>query len=226
MVPLGVDTKIFSPNLEKQLPSRPYRFFNIGKWEVRKGHDILLSIFQKAFPTEQDVELHILASENTNSYSGPGDLYKWKSMYGSDPRVKLYPGVESHQDIADFISTKHCGIFPSRAEGWNLELLESMAMDKPVIATDYSAHKQFCNEQNCFLIDVNEVELAFDGKAFRNQGNWAKISDKAIDQAVDYMRYCYQNSVSSNPAGLQTATSRFTWNNTARCIKKYLDTIS
>lgn len=223
VIPLGVDTEIFYP---KQNPDESiYKFFNIGKWEIRKGHDILLKIFQTAFPYEKDVELHILASETTNGYSDAAELYKWKQMYLSDDRVKLLPGLQSHVDIANYIDSKHCGIFPSRAEGWNLELLESMAMNKPVITTNYSAHTEFCNEGNSYLVNIGETEPAIDGKAFKGQGSWAKIGNTQFDELVSHMRSCYSKRVVANPAGLQTA-KRFSWNNSAGCITKCIQRYS
>ena len=52
-----------------------------------------------------------------------------------------------------------CGVFPARAEGWNLELLEMMSCNKPVIATNYSAHTEFCDDKNCMLIDIEDMEI-------------------------------------------------------------------
>ena len=145
VIPLGVNRNIFNEKISYSTKNDKYIFLNIGKWEVRKGHDILLELFLKAFPDEHDVELWICAAEKTNSYSTQEDLAKWKSIY-NHPRIKIIPGVESQQDLAKIISLSNCGIFPSRAEGWNLELLEMMSMNKPVIATNYSAHTEFCNK--------------------------------------------------------------------------------
>ena len=60
-----------------------------------------------------------------------------------------------------------CGIFPSRAEGWNLELLEMLACIKSVITTHYSAHTEFCDDVNSDLVEIKETELAYDGKWFQ-----------------------------------------------------------
>jgi glycosyltransferase involved in cell wall biosynthesis len=215
--PLGVDTSIFDHTLNDRITSRQkYIFLNIGKWEVRKGHDILFDIFHKAFPDNDDVELWILASENTNSYSSKEDLEKWKKMYDA-PNIRLFNGFDSHEKIAMLIAQADCGIYPSRAEGWNLELLETMAMNKPVIATDYSAHTEFCNQKNCYLVDINETEPAFDGKAFKGQGSWAKIDQSQIDQIIDYMRYVYSNNIRKNSAGIETA-EKYSWSNSANII--------
>lgn len=224
VIPLGVDTDIFNPNvIDTPINNEKYVFLNIGKWEVRKGHDILYKLFKDAFPTEQDVELWVLASETTNGYSNEEQLKEWKDLYSGDERIRLSSGVATHQDIATIMANVNCGIFPSRAEGWNLEILEMMAMNKPVIATNYSAHTEFCNTDNCYLIDITETELAKDGKAFYGQGNWAKIGQNQYDQTISYMRQAYSNRILSNPKGVETAQA-FSWKNSAnkilRCINE------
>lgn len=222
VVPLGVDRNIFNENVKKTSDPNKYVFLNIGKWEIRKGHDLLLELFDTAFPNEDDVELWILASEKTNNYSSEQELKQWKNMYSKN-RVKLFSGFDTHQEIAQLIANSDCGLYPSRAEGWNLELLESMSMNKPVIATNYSAHTEFCNSDNCYLVNISETEKAFDGKAFHGQGNWAKIGSDQIDQIINHMRYVYNNRIQSNPYGMETA-KKLSWTNTAqtimRCITK------
>ena len=217
VVPLGVDTEVFQHDKYTRTTKDKYIFLNIGKWEVRKGHDILFDLFQQAFPEEKDVELWILASETTNGYSTPEQIEEWKKKYSGDERIRLSPGAESHQQIAHIMSQADCGIFPSRAEGWNLELLEMRAMNKPTIATYYSAHTEFCNKDNCHLIDIDETELAVDGKAFYGQGNWAKLGQNQFDQTIEYMRNMYKNRINTNPEGLKTAQT-FSWKNSASKI--------
>lgn len=220
IVPLGVDSSIFDHNIQRMRTNDTYVFLTIGKWEVRKGHDILPDLFKQAFPNEKDVELWILAAEHTSSYSTAEQIQDWKNLYKSD-RIRVFPGLKNHTDIANLIAESDCGLYMSRAEGWNLELLETMAMNKPAIATNYSAHTEFCNPDNCFLVDVQETELANDGKAFKGQGNWAKIGEKQINQCIDYMRYLYKNRINTNLHGLVTA-KKYSWENSAsqlaRCI--------
>tara|TARA_B100000085_G_scaffold227697_1_gene213573 strand:+ start:40 stop:1101 length:1062 start_codon:yes stop_codon:yes gene_type:complete len=219
VTPLGVDREIFDHTRYAKPQNEKYVFLNLGKWEVRKGHDILLDIFQKALP-ENSAELWLMTAEHTNNYSQKEEIEKWHNMYNK-PNVKIIPAVKDHSAVAELISRADCCVFPSRAEGWNMELLESMAMNKPVIATDYSAHTEFCTEDNCFLIPVEKIEPAHDGKAFHGQGNWAKIEDKQVDMCIDYMRYVCANRTTDNPEGLKTA-EKFSWSNTASTIQKYI----
>jgi glycosyltransferase involved in cell wall biosynthesis len=216
VVPLGVDLSIFDQSLYQKEQLDDYVFLNIGKWEIRKGHDILYSLFKQAFPNEKDVKLILLASTTTNSYSSKEEVQQWKRLYSAD-NITVIDGVSSHVDVAQLMSQSDCGIFPSRAEGWNLELLEMMAMNKPVIATNYSSHTEFCNSDNAYLVEITETEPAYDGKAFNGQGNWAKISQDQKDQIIEHMRYLYKNRINSNKNGINTA-KKFSWENTASKI--------
>lgn len=222
VVPLGVDRNIFNDELGKTRSDSKYVFLNIGKWEVRKSHDILFYIFDQAFPDQKDVELWILASEQTNSYSSVDDLNKWKAMYNSD-RIKLFSGFNTQEEIAQLIANADCGLYPSRAEGWNLELLETMSMGKPTIATNYSAHTEFCTSDNCYLVNIDETEKAFDGKAFQGQGNWAKLGKNQIDNIIEHMRFVYNNKINTNLNGIETA-KKYSWSNSAHSVLRCIAT--
>jgi len=215
IAPLGVDLEIFDYTKYQSENKNKYIFCNIGKWEIRKGHDILLNIFEKAFTKEDDVELWVLASAR-NVYNPPEEVKKWETVYKTHPlssKIKIFNEQESQHDVAFLMSQTDCGIYPSRAEGWNLELLETMAMNKPVITTNYSAHTEFCNPDNSYLVDIKSTLPAYDGKFFRNQGNWANIGVEEIDTMVDYMRYVYKNNIKTNKNGVLTG-QKFSWSNT------------
>jgi glycosyltransferase involved in cell wall biosynthesis len=134
-------------------------------------------------------------------------------------KIKVFPRMKTHSNLAELMSYSNCGIYISRGEGWNLELLETMAMDKPVIASNYSAHTEYCNENNSFLVDMDEKELAVDNKWFFGTSQWAKIGQNQIDQTVEHMKYCYTNNVKTNEKGLETAKN-LSWQNSANQIVK------
>ena len=92
-----------------------------------------------------------------------------------------------------------------------------MALNKPIIATNYSAHTEYCNNKNSFLVNISETEPANDGKWFHGQGNWAKLDDSTLEQSVEYMRTVYNNHIDSNPEGLITA-KKYSWDQTAQII--------
>lgn len=222
IVPLGVDTKIFDNSIKSSLKTDDkYIFMNIGKWEVRKGHDILINLFNEVFTETDNVELWVAASSSEYAFP-PQELEKWHNLYNNcklKSKVKIFPRLNTQAEIAQLMSYADCGIFPSHAEGWNLELLEMMAMNKPVITTNYSAHKAFCNNDNSYLVDIEELEIANDNKYFNGFGKWAKFGDKQLDQFKSYMRQLYKDNIRNNPEGLKTANN-LSWENAASQLIK------
>jgi glycosyltransferase involved in cell wall biosynthesis len=114
-----------------------------------------------------------------------------------------------------------CGLFPSKAEGWNLPLAEMLAAGKHCIATDYSAHTEFATEENCRLIKIDRLEPAFDGRWFFGQGNWAHFGDDQLDQLIFHMQEVHkakqEGRLGVNQAGIESMKV-FSWENTVKEI--------
>jgi len=214
VVPLGVNTDIFKPVIHNN--TKTYNFINISKIEVRKGHDILVDIFNKAFTKDDDVALNIMWH---NPFLTKEETQQWINKYKESPlgnKIYFLEPVSTHYELAKIIQQCDCGIFPSRGEGWDLEVLETMACGKPVITTNYSGHTEYCNNENAYLVNIDSLEDAYDGKWFHGQGQWAHIGADQIDQMVEYMRYMYENRP-SNETGIQTG-KKFTWENSAKTL--------
>jgi glycosyltransferase involved in cell wall biosynthesis len=221
VVPLGVDTTVFNFHKIPRNQNTDVIFMNVGKWEIRKGHDILLSQFERAFTPQDNVQLWLMPF---NPFLTPGDKINWEHMYldsvmGRAGKIKIFPWTESQADVSSLMAQAHCGIFPSRAEGWNLELLEMLALGKSVITTKYAAHTEFCNTKNSMLVEINNLESAYDGKWFFDQGNWAMIDQGADQQFVSFMRATYEHYKANpnyiNEIGIETANN-FTWRESAK----------
>lgn len=226
VIPLGVDSQIFHPNnYEFTSPNPNTVFFNCGKWEVRKGHDILVEIFNEAFEENDNVELWMMCH---NPFLNENDQNEWVNLYSKSKlgsKIKFIPRANTQEEVYNIMSEIDCGVFPSRAEGWNLELLELMSCGKNVITTNYSAHKEFCNNTNSYLVDITEQETAYDGKWFHGNGEWAKINEDAKNQFITHLRSIHnlkqQNKLNINQHGIVTA-QYFSWDHAARKIINYV----
>jgi len=214
VAPLGVDTRIFHPEPKK---SGPTVFMNVGKWEERKGHSHLIEAFTLAFEEDDKVELWMMCD---NPFCDNSERNQWEKLYRSHPKVKLIPRVETHPEVAALMNQADCGVFPSHAEGWNLDALEMMACGKHIIISNCTAHTDFCNPLNSHLIDMGPLEDAFDGKWFLNQGRWKSWGIEQRDQLITYLRSVHkqvQNGDRFNKPGWITAKD-FTWKRTAEAI--------
>ena len=224
VIPLGVDRDVFQ---ESHSSRKETVFFNCGKWEVRKGHDFLIEAFLEAFSPEDDVELWMMCQ---NPFYSQEENLSWESKYKDSAlgdKIRIIPRQTTQKDVYNIMRQIDCGGFPSRAEGWNLELLELMSCGKHVIATDYSGHTQFCNKENCLLIDIEDKEEAVDNKWFFGQGKWASLGEKQLRQTAYYMSAIHRakSRGSLDPNINCTATAeKFSWQNTAREIINAIST--
>jgi len=225
VVPLGVDREIFKTTEEPRQDNAPTIFFNCGKWEIRKGHDVLCDIFAEAFNNEDNAELWMMT---TNPFLPEEQDREWKDLYTSKlgDKVKFINRVASHKEVYNIMSKVDCGIFPARTEGWNLEALELMSCGKHIIISNTSGHTEFCNKHNSYLVDLEEKEIAYDGKWFHgNKGNWPSISQENKQTFIEHLRNVH-NAVQSqsfglNSAGVETAKN-FSWENSASKIVDYI----
>jgi glycosyltransferase involved in cell wall biosynthesis len=227
IVPLGVDRNVFNEDIPTTRLEPDYTVFvNAGKWEKRKGHDVLLSAFNRAFSPTDKVMLKLLCH---NPFIGQVNDY-WAREYLGSPLgraglIKLEPRLTSHEAVAILLKSADCGVFPSRAEGWNLELLESLSVGLNVIATHTTAHTEYLNEGNARLIHCDSKELAEDGIWFHGQGQWSALEADQEEQLIAHMREIHRlkqtGGLRRNEAGIETAKV-FSWENTATCILKGL----
>lgn len=219
VVPLGVDLDIFRP--VNNIESNKTIFLSAGKIEIRKGHDFLGKAFNEAFTEEDDVELWMLWE---NPFYTEQKNQQWADFYKNSKlgeKIRIWPRQNTQKDVYNIMGRATCGVFPSRAEGFNLELLEMMSIGKPVIATNYSAHTEYCTDENCYLIPIDATESAIAPPWFNGQGNWAKISEHNINQLINYMRTIHANKIRTNEAGIQTGL-RYDWSNIADRIMELL----
>jgi glycosyltransferase involved in cell wall biosynthesis len=230
VIPLGVDEKTFFYDKQEH-EKRPHWtrsttiFLNVGKWEIRKGHTELLEAFNKAFDPKDDVELWMINDNPFIRSETVDENEEWKRRYSNSKmgrNIKFLPRFEAHEHLRKVFHHVDCGVFPSHAEGWNLEIPELMACGVHIIATNYSGHTEFLTKDNAKLLDVAGMELAKDGKWFHGHGEWCTFS---VDQLVEHMRSIHEMKQSGklglNEAGIETA-KKFTWQNSIKKIEEAL----
>ena len=91
VIPLGVDTGIFKPC--EQNKSSKTIFYNCGKWEIRKGHDILRQAFDLAFSGIDDVELWMQCE---NPFNTAEEEQEWNKLYNSSRSEEHTTELQSH----------------------------------------------------------------------------------------------------------------------------------
>jgi glycosyltransferase involved in cell wall biosynthesis len=154
VIPNGVDLEIFAPrsgtgteaqSTEEDEPSGPTRFLFVGGLVWRKGPDLLLEAYRRAFAERDDVELIMKDFGAEGIYRG-GDRepYIRHAESGQLPRLTLRGGEMSTAEIAELYRSCDVFVHPYRGEGFNMPVLEAMACGLPVITTAGGPTDEFC----------------------------------------------------------------------------------
>ena len=226
VVPLGVDRAVFH---EQVAPARTFKettFLQVGKLEPRKGQLELLRAFEAAFTPKDTVRLVLVCGNPFLTRERMEALLKpFRKSPMAAKITLLTEELPSQREVAAWMAAADCGVFVARAEGWNLEALEMLAMGREVIATDYSAHRQFLVPENAKLIRIDALEPAAGGAAV---GRWAAWGTAQHEQLVMQLRAVHALRQSDgrqrNVAGLATAT-QFSWDASASAMVRALESL-
>lgn len=219
IAPCGVNTNLFYPSNNS---NETTRFLHVGKLEIRKGIDIIGDAFCAAFNKNDNVELIMSVH---NPFLTQSEYQEWVQYYKKLPLGDKISFVGPHKtctDVAKLMRGVDCGLFPSRAEGANLPALEMMACGKHIIITNYSAHTEYCNDENSLLINIDNLEPAEDSRWFFGDTEWAHIGQNQIDQLINHMRNIYKRKkegLGYNEGGIETS-KKLSWKNTWKKIKE------
>ena len=212
IVPLGVDRRIFHERVIPVSSSPDTVFVQVGKIEARKGQLDLLRAFESAFRPSDKVRLRLYCH---NPFIGNRDVQALLAPFRQSPMAKrielITTPLATQHDVARAMMAADCGVFCSRAEGWNLEALEMLSLGKPVIATAYSAHTEFLTSANAYLVPVTAKEA-------RGAGSWGAFGEPELEALVSHLRSVHEQRrtrlLDQNSAGISTA-KQFSWAHSA-----------
>ena len=156
VVPLGVDTSRFHSRAEP-LPvqtTKAFKFLFVGGAIHRKGIDILLNAFVRAFTADDPVCLVIKDVGSAGFYrrSNVRDQIKHVKSRSGAPEIVYIDRELSLREVAGLYTACNCLVHPYRGEGFGLPIAEAMASGLPVIVTGYGAALDFCTPENAFLL--------------------------------------------------------------------------
>ena len=228
VVPGGVDLNIFNPFRVPILPETDkFRFLAVGKWEIRKGYDILCKAFAEEFSKNEKVEL-ILAAQSAKLFVRNFNIFEELFQLRLPSNRSTFSVIDflpSYKDMGRLYTSVDCFVLPTRGEGWNLPLIEAMACGLPCIVTNWSGHTEYVNEKNCILLNDFKIEPAKHPKQiysqYLEQGKWAEPSIKELRAK---MRYAYDNQEEIKKIGKRAANDvkKWTWDEAAKKAKKVL----
>lgn len=220
-----------------------FTFFNVGKLEKRKAHIELIKAYTEVFKDRKEDTRLICHCFNPFDKNFVNTIINLLSQLGlrvhhsssvqeaivaskGNALVEIPKNFLLKQQIFQLYKYGHIGVFPSKAEGWNLPLMEAIKTGTPCIASNYSAHTEFLNKNTGYpedlLLNKHRLEIANDGIFFHgDRGEWATPD---INELKELLLYSYQNydKILSNFNNEKIKT-HFTWENTTN---QFLDALN
>ncbi|MFS8131154.1 MAG: glycosyltransferase [Candidatus Dojkabacteria bacterium] len=214
---VDVKTSLYPLNTNKK-----FKFLHISTAKKRKGVDVLLKAYFDNFTKNDDVTLII------KSFPGPDNnvdkLISSLKKENSPEVIHINKPDLTEQELANLHSTADCEVYPSRAEGFGLPILEAMYLGIPLIATNYSAYLDFANKENATLTDY-KLDFAKDSELVNLGAKWAEPDVKDLG---DKMREVFDNPNNFKvKAELAKETAKnFVWKNSAKQAVNFIEEIS
>lgn len=119
--------------------------FNMASGFERKNPLAAIAAFRQAFADDHEVCLII---KMLNAPAWPEGERRLRAAIGEASNIKLLTHLMSRSEIFSLLAAADTVISLHRAEGFGLLAVEAMLLGKPVIATDWSATREFLNPQN------------------------------------------------------------------------------
>ena len=219
----GVNPDIYHPYCRpKSSTSDIFRFFMCGKKETRKGFDELLEGFKIAFGGDEKTELHLKADyfwgSQGQANAKQDELASQIDVMGLTNVVPI-SGALSTTDMAQLYNNYDAMIFPSRAEGWGLPLIEAIACGLPVISTYYSGHTEYLAAIDGQFVRLDHQLHPIGCPEFlqhwKSGGQWAVSSPEEIAEKLVFLKENYSSFQHYSMAASQTIRDHFSWRHAA-----------
>lgn len=227
VVPNGVNVQRFHPDVPpydfaanpktRHLNSETYKFLFVGGTISRKGIDVLLDAYDRAFTRNDNVTLIIKDFGTSSFYANQGMSTLIQALQRKPGGADIIYLTEdmTEAEIASLYAASDCLVHPYRGEGYGLPIAEAMACGKPTILTGYGAALDFANDANSYLIPCAIQHLPE-----KRIGDWETVdypflAEPDRNALIERLRYVVANRAEAVALGQKAATDiveRHTWN--------------
>ena len=224
-IPLGIDNETFF-RTGKQYHDAGIIYFGLaGKWEKRKHHARVLSLWAQKYGNNPKYVLNCaifnpflkqeqLAAEIAQTLKG-------KKYFN----INFLNHIPTNGGYNEFLNSNDIILGMSGGEGWGLPEFQSVCIGKHAVILNAHAYKDWADEHNACLVNPSGFVEAYDGKFFHpnaefNQGNIFTWNDHDFFSACEKAEQRFQESNINTK--VQALSQKFTWEKTFDSIYKEL----
>ncbi len=226
VVPLGVDVRRFRPGAPP-LPlktRRRFKFLFVGGTIRRKGFDVLLGAYARAFGAGDDVCLVVKAM-------GAGSFYRGQTAEEDIARLAAEPGAPeveyidrplADEELPGLYAACDCLVLPYRGEGFGLPVAEAMACGLPVVVTGTGAALDFCDESRAYFIPAETRHLPEPRVGDKLTVARPRLAEPDADALAGLLRHVAahpEEARAKGAAGSAFVRDHLTWEHTAAAVE-------
>lgn len=170
------------------LPQDEYIFLSIFDYSSsfsRKNPVAIVDAFAAAFPTHSPSR-PLLILKSHSAHIDRANQRHLRQRVGRNTRIRLIDHVMNQEELNQLQDACDCFVSLHRAEGFGLNIAESMAGAKPVIATAYSGNMDFMTPRNSFPLPYTLVPVHNGSYPHACGQEWAQVNHEA---AVETLRF-------------------------------------
>jgi glycosyltransferase involved in cell wall biosynthesis len=235
VVPHGVDPLVFTPDGPRyDVPTQnKLAFLFVGGLSFRKGTDILLRAWRTAFSASDDVVL-VLKDHSTDLFYRDETVRRALADLTADSgaaQVIHIDGFLPETELAALYRACDVAVFPYRAEGFCIPILECMASGTPAIAPRFGACLDFCSDDTSYFTDVKRIRIPVHRRmtvalGFTDEVDEVDFCEVPVDALADRLRTAANDSAGQraerSAAGVRVAHDRFTWDHAVGVVHRCL----
>ncbi len=129
----------------------PFTFLHVSSAFPRKGLDVLLAAWARAFTDRDHVRLVVKTFPNPHN-DAAAQLARLRASHPAAAPVELLDEDIGPDAMLALYASAGAMVLPSRGEGFNLPAAEAMAAGVPVITTAHGGHLDYCSPQTARLV--------------------------------------------------------------------------
>jgi glycosyltransferase involved in cell wall biosynthesis len=224
VVPLGIDPSVFTPDgpARALATDKRFRFLFVGGVSLRKGTDLLLDAYARAFTRADDVCL-VLKDHSGDLFYRENHARGRIAGLQSDPDAPEILHLDEflpEAELAALYRSCDVAVFPYRAEGFCLPILEAMASGTPSIAPDFGACLDFCTPGTSWLVKARRIRapvsrsfsVALGFQEVLSEVDFCELPVERLAEALRSVRDAPREALQARAlAGVALARDRMTW---------------
>jgi GT2 family glycosyltransferase/glycosyltransferase involved in cell wall biosynthesis len=168
--------------------------FDVSSYMVRKNPLMVIDAFRRIFGNRKDVML-LLKYHSMNH--NPAAVTAMRKAAAA-ANIRLYPGVLTHEETISLHNVVDAFVSPHRAEGFGLNIAESLYFGKAVIATNYSGNADFMSPENSYPVDYDLVAIKESAGPYLAGYLWA---NPRFDDLCGQMKLAFEDETGRKARG-------------------------